>query len=303
MEPFQSHSRSQTAIFLAGCILSCLLQMVSAQENLTVASIPEHPIQGQSILLDVVENIQETFEECEWTQPSGNKIIFARGTKFTPVNTSQVVVVHQNCSLTIKNLRPSDQGRYTVKVTVPPTKQQTRDSIYIGSIFLILCDEKQIRIKVQPPSPKAGQDVVMTPQGIPDTYDHCEWNQKTESGVSKEFQDSGQESNKQENQQQMIQQGCSLHLTQITQAHSGEYSVYVEVFSGQHSAKEKGNREEMKCYRSQTQLKVVSVSGSTSVKYSVGIIAGALLGSLTWASSLSLVPLLFGMLSLFSPEC
>ncbi|XP_026571110.1 uncharacterized protein LOC113445918 [Pseudonaja textilis] len=298
MEPFQSHSRSQTAIFLAGCILSCLLQVVSVQGNLTVASIPEHPIQGQSILLNIEENVQEEFEECEWTQPSGNKIIFVRGTKLTPVNTSQVVVVHQNCSLTIKNLRPSDQGKYTVKVTVPPTKQQgTRGSVYIGSIFLILCDEKQIRINVRPPSPKVGQDVVLTPQGIPDNYDHCEWNQKTESGVSKQFQDSGQEPNKQQDQQR----GCSLYLTPITQGHSGEYCVYVEVYSGQQSAKEKGNREQMKCYRSRTQLKVKS--GSTSVKYSVGIIAGALLGSLTWASSLSLVPLLFGVLSLFSPEC
>ncbi|KAG8143512.1 hypothetical protein E2320_000724 [Naja naja] len=241
MEPFQSHSGSQTAIFLAGCILSCFLQLVPAQTNLTVVSIPEHPIQGQSILLNIKENVQEAFEQCEWTQPSGNKIIFARDTKFTPVNTSQVVVVHQNCSLTIKNLRPSDEGRYIVKITVPPAKQQEASfrDIYIGSIFLTLCDEKQIRIHVNPQNPKVGQDVVLTPQGVPGKYKLCQWNQITKTGVSKEFQDSGQESKKQQDQTLTIKQGCSLHMTKLTQDDSGDYSVYVEVLSGQSSIKER----------------------------------------------------------------
>ncbi|ETE59566.1 hypothetical protein L345_14701, partial [Ophiophagus hannah] len=305
MEPFRSHSGSQTAIFLAGCILSCFLQLVPAQENLTVVSVPEHPIQGQSILLNVKENVQEAFEQCEWTQPSGVKITFRHDTKFTSANTSQVVV-HQNCSLTLKNMRPSDQGRYTVKITVLPVKQQEARGqvIYIGSIYLTLCDEQQIRINVKPTSPKVGQDVLLTPQGIPGKYDFCQWNQRTKSGVSKEFQDSGQEPNKQQDQQQKIKQGCSLHLTQLSDTDSGDYSIYVEVLPGQNSAKEKGNREEMKCYRSQAQLKVTHErNGLTSVKYSAGILAVALLGSLTWASSLSLVPLLFGVLSPFFPEC
>lgn len=126
--------------FFAGCILSCLLQLVPAQENLTVVSVPEHPIQGQSILLNA-KNMREAFEQCEWTHPSGNKIIFTPDSKLTPTNAPQVVVVHRNCSLSIKNLRSSDQGRYTVKVTFPPAKQQEAKGpeILIGSIYLTFC--------------------------------------------------------------------------------------------------------------------------------------------------------------------
>ncbi|XP_070805919.1 cell adhesion molecule CEACAM3-like [Pituophis catenifer annectens] len=306
MEPFRSHPGSQTALFLAGCILSCLLQLVSAQENLTVVSVPEKPIEGQSVLLHA-KNIRQGFVRCEWTQPSGENIVLVSDAKFTPPDASQVVVLHQNCSLTIKNLRSTDRGRYTVKVTLPPAKQQepTGPEIYIGSIFLTFCDEKQIRIRVEPPNPLVGQNVKMTPGGMPAKNDLCYWKQKTKSGVQKDIHDSGEEPpNKEQNQQQKIKQyGCSLHLNQLTEADSGNYSIYVEVSTDQNSGREgKGTREQIMCYRSQTQL-IVTRSGSASLKYSAGIIAGALLGSLTWTSSLSLLPLFFGVLSPFFPEC
>ncbi|XP_058052083.1 uncharacterized protein LOC131204638 [Ahaetulla prasina] len=301
MEPFRSQMGPQTALFLAGCILSGLLQLVAAQGNLTVASVPKHPIQGQSIILNPM-NIREGSVQCEWTQPSGNKIIFASGTKLNTANASQVVVVHQNCSLTIKNLRSSDRGMYTVRVTVPPAKQQgTEPEVYVGFISLIFCDE--IHITINTTSPLVGQHVTLSPRGIPDTFNFCQWKQKTQSGVEKVFQNFGEVSpNKQQNQQQTIKRGCTLHLNQITVADSGNYSVYVNVSSNQNSGKGTGTRQQNTCYQSQMQLRV-RTSGSAAVKYSTGIIAGALLGSLTWTSSLSLVPLLFGVLSQSFPKC
>ncbi|XP_032083792.1 uncharacterized protein LOC116515717 [Thamnophis elegans] len=302
MEPFRSHLRFQTAIFLAGCILSCMSQQGPPQENLTVVSVPEDAILGKNIILNV-QNIRDGFERCEWTAPFGAKIDFDPNSKVA--NTSQVGVVHRNCSLSITNLRSEHRGKYTIKVSFPPAKQQgTRDpDIYIGSIFLTFCE--QIRINVEPQNPRVGQDVKMTPVGLPDRRDYCEWEQKTQTGIKK-FEDSEEEPNKQKNQQpQVTQKDCSFHMTQLTLADSGTYSVYSEVYLDQNSAKEgRRTRDQMKCYRGQTQLNVQLVSGSASVKYSAGIIAAALLGSLTWTiSSLFLLPLLFGVLSPFFPEC
>ncbi|XP_013920345.1 PREDICTED: uncharacterized protein LOC106547644 [Thamnophis sirtalis] len=267
-------------------------QQVPPQENLTVVSVPEEAILGKNIILNV-QNIRDGFERCEWTPPFGPKIDFDPNSKV--VDASQVGVVHRNCSLSITNLRSEHRGKYTIKVSVPSANQQgTRGpDVYIGSIFLTFCE--QIRINVEPQNPRVGQNVKMTPVGLPDRRDYCEWEQKTQNGIKK-FEDSEEEPDKQKNQQpQVTPKDCSFHMTQLTLAHSGTYSVYSEVYLDQNSGKEgRRTKDQMKCYRGQTQLKV-QVSGSASVKYSAGIIAAALLGSLTWTtSSLSLLPLLFG---------
>ncbi|XP_015682492.1 uncharacterized protein LOC107297644 [Protobothrops mucrosquamatus] len=302
MEPFRSHRGSQTAFLLAGCILSCLLQLVPAEGNLTVVSIPEYPIQEQRVLLNV-QNVQKEFEQCEWTQPSGKTIIFTRETKFTPANASQIVQVYENCSLSIKNLRLLDKGKYTVKITFPSTQQQDTKGreIYIGSIFVTFCDEKQLRIRIQPPVSFPGQNATLIAEGIQNKDVFCQWKQITQSG-EKDIQDIRQDSKKQTQQQKIIPDRCSLHLIRLIPDYSARFSVYVNISSDQQSTREKGTGEQVTCYRSQTEFQVRK-SGSASVKYSAGIIAGALLGSLTWTSSLSLLPLLFGVLSSFFPEC
>lgn len=105
-----------------------------------MVSVPEYPIQDQRVLLNV-QNVREGFEQCEWTQPTGRKIIFTPETKFTSPNASQIVQVYQNCSLSIKNLRSLDKGKYTVKMIFPSTKQQVTkgQEIYVGSIFVTSC--------------------------------------------------------------------------------------------------------------------------------------------------------------------
>ncbi|XP_070621005.1 uncharacterized protein [Erythrolamprus reginae] len=293
MEPSRNHRGSQAAILLAGCILSCLLQLVPAQENLTVGALPQLPSEGESVLLNL-ENVRAGFERCVWTLPSGGQVIFP-DSQITPTVDPKMVELHRNCSLSIKRLQSSNKGRYTIQVTYPASKQPGAKGpeILFGSINLTFCDVKQIRININPQNPKVGQNAVLTPNGMP-TNAFCQWKQRTLSGKEIVFEHSEQESKKQQNPKQFVKPDCSLQLNQLTQDNSGDYSFHAEVLSDQNSAR--GNREQSKCYRSQTVLKVAK-SGSASVKYSAGIIAVALLGSLTWTSSLSFMPLLFGMLS------
>ncbi|KAK9394397.1 hypothetical protein NXF25_014925 [Crotalus adamanteus] len=258
MEAFRSHRGSQPAFLLAGCILSCLLQLVPAEGNLTVVSIPEYPIQDQRVLLNI-QNVRKEFQQCEWTQPSGKTIIFSRETKLTPANASQIVQVYENCSLSIKNLRLLDKGKYTVKMIFPSTQQQDTkgQEIYTGSIFVTFCDEKQLRIRIQPPKSLPGQNATLIAEGIQNKDIFCQWKQITLSG-EKDIQDIRQDSKKPQTQQQkIIPDGCSLHLIRLIPDYSANYSVYVDnIPSDQQSAKEKGTGEQVTCFRSQIQFQV-----------------------------------------------
>lgn len=310
MDPFRSHRGSQKGIFLAGCILSCFLQLVPAQQRLTVIPVPQNPKVDQNVLLNL-RGAPDPFLDCEWTQPSGRKITFSpqedSKSKTSKDDTEQRITVHQNCSLEIRNLRLSAEGNYTVTITTNPSKKQdsqdqTNKESYKGSIFLNISEVNEIIVKPKPPFPHPGQNVTLIPEGFPRPILQCQWSRTIKSGEEQEIQNSKSEPRKHQNQQQKtIQQDCSLHITHLTTDDSGNYTVYIGASSDQNSKPGKGTEEEPKFYRGQVVLQVIRQSeqiphsGSASLKFSTGIIAGALLGTLTWTSAFS--SLLFSMFS------
>ncbi|KAM6427834.1 uncharacterized protein PHA67_002881 [Liasis olivaceus] len=325
MDPFRNHQGSQKAIFLAGCILCCLLQLVPAQKRLTVIPKPANPKQGENVLL-VLKGVPDQFQTCEWTPPSGNKVTFSpqesSGSKTIKVYSVQTITVHQNCSLDIRNLTQSANGNYTVTITADPakkpdTKGETTQT-YTGSIVLNITVIIQITVRILPANPSVGQNITLIPGFSPKNIAWCVWSRIIKSGAKEKIYNSESDSKKQQNQQQKtIQEDCSLHITQLTTNDFGNYIVEMEASSDQDSSPGKGTSVEQKFYRGQVVLQArtqdggtakqqpgqTPTSGSASLKYSAGIIAGALFGSLAWTSTLSLFSLLFCMFSSFFPEC
>ncbi|XP_007433263.1 uncharacterized protein LOC103064858 [Python bivittatus] len=325
MDPFRNHQGSQKAILLAGCILCCLLQLVPAQKRLTVIPKPSNPKQGENVLL-VLKGVPDQFETCEWTPPSGNKVTFppqeSSGSKTIKADAVQTITVHQNCSLDIRNLTQSATGNYMVTITADPAKKlDTKDEAtqtYTGSIVLNISIVFQITIQIIPANPSVGQNITLIP-GMPQKdIVGCDWSRITKSGAKEKIYNSESESKKQQDRQKTVQEDdCSLHITQLTANDFGNYIVEIEVSSDQNPSPGKGTSVEPKFYRGQVVLQARTQdggtakqqpgqspgSGSASLKYSAGIIAAALFGSLAWTSTLSLFSLLFCMFSSFFPEC
>uniref|UniRef100_A0ACB8FSE4 Uncharacterized protein n=1 Tax=Sphaerodactylus townsendi TaxID=933632 RepID=A0ACB8FSE4_9SAUR len=151
--------------------------------------------------------------------------------------------MEEDCSLRIADLGWSDTGNYTVTLEVDPASQSPdkkpglKDEFYEGSIYLQVSASNQFSIPVQcvPPWPNQGQEVTLTLQGIPRELESCEWFKAGPSGNLQPIDwyspgEQQQDNHTISNKRVTVGRDCSLRITKLTTADSGNYTVKMEVF-------------------------------------------------------------------------
>ncbi|KAH0631664.1 hypothetical protein JD844_006110 [Phrynosoma platyrhinos] len=212
-------------------ILSCLLQLATAQgHGFSVTSEPRSPKWGQNVTLSL-RGGPPSFVQCQWVRESrpgeeSGAILTYSPEKRPPSTHGKAYSgrerVEGDCSLHIRSLRKSDVGNYSVTINT---------------------ESSQISITVEPrpryPSP--GQNVTLVPQGFPREFHFCEWFRQTRFGTEERIHTyiPGETQN-QQRKRERIQQDCSLTITQLTPADTGNYTILAEAPSNQRPETGKG---------------------------------------------------------------
>ncbi|XP_054854785.1 carcinoembryonic antigen-related cell adhesion molecule 19-like isoform X2 [Eublepharis macularius] len=325
MELPKGRRGSHMVMILSGIILSCVLQLGAAQRRISIILEPPKPQEGQDVTLSVQGGPQQ-LKLCEWSRDirkGGLETILEYNPNKSPQQRNGTAfsgreTVRADCSLRITKLRQSDEGNYSVIIEGASTRQQPPqkpdqepDEFFEGSVYLQVSVSNQITITVlsTPQQPNEGQQVTLTPQGIPKKFELCEWFKQGAFGNLRPI--TSYKPNDQQNPQSTdpgskgrlsVREDCSLHITQLTTSDSGTYIVQIQVLSdrqqqqpGQETRpQEPGVPRE---YRGQVELQVKAVSSkdpqkgghnhSAGLNYSAGVIAGALLGVFAWTDTLT----------------
>ncbi|XP_044291281.1 uncharacterized protein LOC123026093 [Varanus komodoensis] len=321
MSPPRSQRATQTAVLLAGFLVSCALQVVTAQQRFFVVPRPQHPKWGQNVTLSLQEDqVTGQIVECSWNRASrpgspGLSLSYSRNKPQDRLANSKDkrVTLNENCSLNIAKLRFSDSGNYSVTFQTAPERQHTPDqaqgNTYMRFYNLSIPDPRLVPVIAKPQSPKEGQEVTLTIERGPKQVFLCEWYKGTSPDTDKIFQSYTRGQKFQQNQQRgrvSVQEDCSLVLRELTTSDASSYTVRIEApLKDEQNPTETDNLEHRlnaEVYRGQVSLQVVSEStknnghksGSASLSYSAGILTAALLGCLAWTDHLMNI---FSMLS------
>ncbi|XP_042294755.1 uncharacterized protein LOC121915006 [Sceloporus undulatus] len=310
-----SLQRSQKAMLLSGFILSCLLQLAAAhQHSFSVIGEPRSPRWGQNVTLSL-RGGPSSFVQCQWVRDNSQEqaesgTILTYSPEKRPSSTQGKAYsgrerVERDCSLHIRSLRKSDVGKYSVTINTGSTQQQgdtqIQEKTYQSSFYLQLSESGQVSIKVEPRPkyPSLGQSVTLVPQGFPREFHFCEWFRQTRFGTEERIHTYiPGETQSQQQKREKVQQDCSLTITQLTAADTGNYTIMAEAPSQPGKGTEQQGTDELNQFyvghvylevnqQSEKNSHSAFNSGPNSLTYSAWIVAGAFLASFAWAESLT----------------
>ncbi|XP_066495143.1 pregnancy-specific glycoprotein 22-like isoform X2 [Tiliqua scincoides] len=318
------------AIMLSGIFLTSILQLAQAQNQLVVTKEPEYPYWGQEVFL-IPSPISSNMTMCQWFRGSTPGFLFSNlifsyslegKAHYTVLGNARTgrESIHQNCTLQIWKLTPQDTGTYTFQIT-----QQSGEKVKDGkktfqaSTYLHIQTPVRIAVTADPPFPKLGQNVTLTPQGNFTQYLSCQWTflpvdrPRHSQRIVRQILD--HEVKQTGNALRVkVGDGCSLRITELTTTDTQNYSVTITARSQEpqqlQEPQEPGQRVHSQRELEQEYTGHISLNtedphagSSASLSYSAGVIAGGLLGSLAWADSLmSLFSVLLGSFSSWRPK-
>ncbi|XP_077196862.1 cell adhesion molecule CEACAM18-like [Paroedura picta] len=162
---------------LAAAVLSCCFLLTQAQD-IPVTVNPPQPVEGQEVTL--TPGGSPNIFTCNWFRggdlPPNQIFVYLpsseqeNGPGYTGRETGG-----SNCSLHIRSLTLNDTGKYTVLKTTStglPEKGSVQIQVLaaiLSSCFL-LTQAQNVLVTLNPPQPKEGQDVTMTPGGSTDLF-------------------------------------------------------------------------------------------------------------------------------------
>ncbi|XP_066494503.1 uncharacterized protein [Tiliqua scincoides] len=315
------------AIMLSGIFLTSILQLTQAQNQLVITKEPEYPKVGQKVIL-IPSPVSSNITMCEWfrgSTPEYSNKIFAYSqvgeTRYTSLGNAGTgrLLIHSNCNLHIRKLRPQDAGNYTFLITQKSgQKEQDGEKTLQAFTYLQIQTPVRIAITADPPFPKLGQNVTLTPQGNFTQNLSCHWtflpvdrpghSQRIVRQISEHEVKQNEKGNR---RLIIIGDGCSLQITQLSTTDTLNYTVKITARSQE--PQEPGQRVHGQGALEQEYTGHISLNiedphagpegSSASLSNSAGVIAGGLLGSLAWADSLmSLFSVLLGSFSSWRPN-
>uniref|UniRef100_A0ACB8FSM9 Uncharacterized protein n=1 Tax=Sphaerodactylus townsendi TaxID=933632 RepID=A0ACB8FSM9_9SAUR len=145
---------------------------------------------------------------------------------------------------------------------------------YMKLFLVVFAASNQFSIPVQcvPPWPNQGQEVTLTLQGIPRELESCEWFKAGPSGNLQPIDwyspgEQQQDNHTISNKRVTVGRDCSLRITKLTTADSGNYTVKMEVFEDRQQHQPVNGTEpqgpgEIREHWGQVKLQVNQGSGS-----------------------------------------
>ncbi|XP_028598076.2 pregnancy-specific beta-1-glycoprotein 8-like [Podarcis muralis] len=320
-----SRQGARKVMFLAGFLLSCMLQLVPAQfqPQLPLTPEPIDPFLGKDVKLSL-RNAPRQFAQCQWFRQSRSGRVENIFTQFGqrqpekgPGHTGRETL-RDGCSLYIARLTQSDAANYTVVIQLDPDQQTGQGQQFVGrnlSESYYLQISNLMSINLNPQRPVQGQDLTLTPQNAPKQLSFCKWVIHPRGGQEKVLEYDPEDTDQQSLSQgrTTLRQDCTLHIRQLDVSDTGNYTVKIESLLNQQQQPGQGTfpREpeigDFQVHKGQIYLDVLRQSGhdpqkghgsqkgraSASLTYSAAVVAGTLLGSLAWADAL--MPIFSGL--------
>ncbi|XP_034976833.2 pregnancy-specific beta-1-glycoprotein 8 [Zootoca vivipara] len=307
-----SRQGAQKVMLLAGFLLSCMLQFAPAQSQsqLSLTPEPNDPLMGKDVKLSL-KGAPQQFTQCQWFRQSHSGRAENIFTHFGEQTQRPLVkgrghtgreTLKDKCSLYISRLTQSDKGNYTVVIQDQQTGRNYSVSYYLRISNLI-------SIILNPQRPEPGQDLTLTPQNAPREFNFCKWVIHPSSRKEKvlEYSPGGGDQQNPSQDRATLKSDCSLHIRQLDNSDTGNYTVEIESSlkqqqqPGQGTSPQEPEGGDYQIHKGQLYLDVLRQSAhgsqkgraSASLTYSAAVVAGTLFGSLAWADAL--VPVFSGL--------